>query len=149
MISLDVISLYPNIPQLEGKEACKIFLNQRSKKIPSTDWLIELKDLVLTGNNITFNNKHYIQKQGTDMGTKMTPDYANLFMGVLENNFLKDVNHMPFVWWRYIDDIFIIWTHGKDKWDEFFNYLNSAHTSIKFTATTSTNTFPFQTLRWS
>jgi hypothetical protein len=34
--------------------------------------------------NFTFNGDHYIQINGTAMGTKMAPSYANIFMGKLE-----------------------------------------------------------------
>ena len=23
--------------------------------------------------------------------------------------------HSPLIWWRYIDDIFLLWTHGEDR----------------------------------
>ena len=31
-------------------------------------------------------------------------------------------------------DVFIIWTHGKDKLEDFLDYINKAHETIKFTA---------------
>ena len=34
---------------------------------------------------------------------------------------------------KFIDDIFIIWTHGEEALVEFITYLNSLHPSIKFT----------------
>jgi len=39
----------------------------------------------------------------------------------------------PLVWWRYIDDIFMIWQHGEEKLKDFISQLNSCHPSIKFT----------------
>jgi hypothetical protein len=36
--------------------------------------------VVLRKNNITFNGDHYLQINGTAMGTKMAPSYANIFM---------------------------------------------------------------------
>ena len=41
---------------------------------------------------------------------------------------------MPLVWWRFIDDIFVIWTHGEPALLEFLDELNQFHTTIKFTA---------------
>jgi hypothetical protein len=35
-------------------------------------------------NNFTFDGNHYLQINGTAMGTKMAPSYANIFMGDLE-----------------------------------------------------------------
>jgi hypothetical protein len=39
----------------------------------------------------------------------------------------------PLVWMRYIDDMVMIWTHGRDQLDKFVKYLNDGHTTIKFT----------------
>ena len=39
----------------------------------------------------------------------------------------------PWLWWRYIDDIFLVWEHGDESLIEFIGYLNELHPSIKFT----------------
>jgi hypothetical protein len=44
--------------------------------------------LVLKNNNLTFEGNHYLQINGTAMGTKMAPPYANIFMGDLEERLL-------------------------------------------------------------
>ena len=67
------------------------------------------------------------------MGTKMAPAFANLFMGDLEQKILAQSPLKPLVWWRYIDDVFMIWPHGEEKLNEFVNLLNSSHETIKFT----------------
>ena len=36
------------------------------------------------------------------------------------------------VWWRYIDDIFMIWHHGKKNLTKFLDALNRCHPTIKF-----------------
>ena len=33
----------------------------------------------------------------------------------------------PYVWWRYLDDIFMIWTGNEDELREFIEYLNNLH----------------------
>ena len=48
---------------------------------PTPEVLTELMDLVLKNNVFEFNDKYYLQIQGTAIGTKMAPAYANLFMG--------------------------------------------------------------------
>ena len=86
-----------------------------------------------TLNNFSFNEEHYLQIQGTAMGTRMAPSYANLFMAKLEQDLAR-----PHTWWRYIDDIFAIWQHGRESLTTFLEQINSFHPSIKFTAETST-----------
>ena len=46
---------------------------------------------------------------------------------------LKGAKIKPYVWWRYLDDIFMIWTGNEDELREFIEYLNNLHRTIKFT----------------
>ena len=36
----------------------------------------------------------------------------------LERNFLASTSYKPFVWWRFIDDIFAIWNWGVERLHE-------------------------------
>ena len=89
--------------------------------------------MILTMNNFEFDNNHFIQIHATAMGTHMAPAYANLFMGDLEEKLLAQVPLKPYLWWRYIDDNFMVSTHGEDKLEDFINHINSLHSTIKFT----------------
>ena len=64
------------------------------------------------------------------MGTKMTPNYASLFMGKFEDK-LNQYHHQPLIWLRFLDDIVLIWEYSEDCLLAFIKYLNSAHPSIK------------------
>jgi hypothetical protein len=77
-------SLYTNIPHSDIIEACKEIWKSRSVKMPPTDCLVSMLTMVLKKNNFTFNGDHYLQINGTAIGTKMAPYYANIFMGKLE-----------------------------------------------------------------
>ena len=112
LVSMDVISLYTNIPHEDGIKACEEVWEARAVKDPPTQILINLLTLVLKCNNFEFNGKHYLQIQGTAMGTKMAPSYANIFIGRLERRLLQSVILKPFSWLRFIDDIDMKWTHG-------------------------------------
>ena len=102
--------------------------------VPSTAELCHLVRLTLTINCFFFGENHYLQDHGTAMGSRMAPSYANLFMGKLERKFLLTQDLKPRVWWRFIDDIFAIWTHGEQSLLRFIESLNRHHTTIKFTA---------------
>lgn len=65
--------------------------------------------------------------------TKCAPSYAVIFMGQLEEKFLRTRRLLPLVWWRYIDDIFMIWPHPLEELYSFVQALNNVHESIKFT----------------
>ena len=72
-----VISLatLTNIPHNEGIDACRHFLNTRDRNASSisTETLCDLKRMILTMKNFSFNDKHYLQTHGTAMGTRMSP----------------------------------------------------------------------------
>ena len=88
--------------------------------------------------NFEFNGTHYLQVQGTAMGTEMAPAYGNMFMGRLERQLLRSVTLRPFSWLRFIDDIDMKWSHGRETLTIFLDEANNFHPSIKFTAEIST-----------
>jgi hypothetical protein len=88
LVTMDITSLYTNIPHDEGIEACKEVWNNRKEHKPKTDSLVEPLEHVLKPNNFMFNGEHYLQLSGTAMGTKMALSYANIFIGRLERQIL-------------------------------------------------------------
>ena len=76
------------------------------------------------------------------MGTKMAPSYASLSVGKFEQEALAADPHSPLIWWRYIGDIFLLWTHGEDKLNDFITYLNNLQPTIKFTSSFSYHEIP-------
>ena len=55
----------------------------------------------------------------------------------------KDYVDKPFLWFKYIDDILMVWVHEREKLDCFIAYLNSIQPTIKFTSERSTTSIPF------
>ena len=106
LCTIDVVGLYPNIPHDEGLSALRKRLNERDKKDVSTDTLVELAELVLKNNIFNFNERTLKQKRGTAIGTKFALPCSILFMAELEGKKFEIVDNKPYLWWRYIDDIF-------------------------------------------
>ena len=143
LCTMDVVGLYPNIPHNEGLSALRKRLIERDKKDVSTGTLVVLAKLVLKNNIFNFNEKTLKQKRGTAIGTKFAPPYSILFMAELEEKILEIVDNKPYLWWRYIDDIFFIWEHGEEKLRNFVKTLNEIHPTIKFTAEWSQKSINF------
>lgn len=133
LVTLDVCSLYTNIPHKDGIEAVRQEY-ERSASDHSIDGatLATLLKLILQYNNFEFNDDHFVQVNGTSMGTKIGPNYANIFMGVLEKEFLSSQTLTPLFYKRYIDDIFLIWEHGEHALLSFITAFNNVHSSISF-----------------
>jgi hypothetical protein len=139
----DVSSLYTNIPFSEGIAATCEALTNSGHTSPPIDDLKALMNHVLTKNNFTFMGDHYLQIFGTSMGTRMAPSMACLFMSRLEEQMLAATPCRPWIWWRYIDDVFFIWNQGEESLHTFLNHINSFHSTIKFTSEFSHNQVNF------
>ena len=131
LVTLDVASLYTNIPNKEGCIAALAGLNgtRGGATNPSNTHLIKLLEKVPRCNNFNFHGRHFLQVGGTAMGTKVAPAYANTFMGWFEENHVYTYHQQPL-----LDDIFVIWQHDHSELDNFISYLNSRMPSIKFEA---------------
>ena len=55
----------------------------------------------------------------------------------------------PLVWFRFIDDVFSIWTHGQEKLDSFLEELNRCKSSLKFTYESSKTSIALLDLKLS
>ena len=64
-------------------------------------------------------------------------------MALLEEQLLEQTTLKPLVWFRFIDDIFFLWTFGPTKLQQFFDVCNSFDPHIKFKQTVSSTTIPF------
>ena len=130
LISMDVSSLYTNIPQEEGMEiVCKAYdsFHNYNPPIP-TRFLREMLGL---------------QTHGTAMGTKMAVSFANIFMAKIETTLIQHSETKPKEWRRYIDDIFSLWDSLEKDVDQFIEQANKFHPTIKFTAEISENEITF------
>ena len=94
-------------------------------------------NLVLKNNVFEFNEQFYLQTQGSAMGMKMAPAYANLFMGKLETHLINKASKHIHTWKRFIDDIFIIWTRTTDKFEQYmttkFTLQSNLHMKLVIT----------------
>ena len=64
----------------------------------------------------------------------MEPLYAIIFMNSLEEDILSNSLLKPLVWWRYIDDIFMVWEHWEEELKNSLETLSCYNPTIKFTA---------------
>ena len=147
--------MYTNIPThgpVGGLQAFEKALNRRpleEKSSVPTIFLLKLLEAVLEGNIFEFNGNYWKQTIGTAMGTRVAPTYANLFMGWLEENILSSWSNQqhpnPYLWRRYIDDVMFIWRGEVQELNNFIEFINQQHPSIKFLATfnVETRSIPF------
>ena len=140
--TLDVDNMYTNIDIEDGIRAIKekLGFEHNNKR---TLAIIALLELSLKNNDFIFNNDIFLQTCGTAMGKDYAPNYSNIFMAKWEMSALEKCVLKPKLFLRYLDDIFIIWPHGREAFQIFFETINTHHPSIKLKYTISNSSINF------
>lgn len=135
--TIDIDSLYTNIPIKEGIEAVReIFQKNPNPRRPDRQ-LIQLLYINLTKNDFEFNGKYYLQIHGTSMGKRLAPSYANIFMAKWETEVHEKCPIKPLIYLRFLDDIFGVWVHSEEEFKQYLNTLNTFYPTIKIKHTQS------------
>ena len=144
MVSYDVESLFTIIPLAETIDfACHYVYHSDISPPPFDEKHFKKLLWFATSGIFSFNGNLYKQTDGVSMGSPLGPTLANLFMCHLENNFVNSFHSKPLLYCRYIDDVMCIFK-DIDTCNSFFNFINTQHSSIKFTMQLeSNNCLPF------
>ena len=141
LVTIDVSSLYTNIPLFEGIEEVRNVLQDREDISVPTEFICRMLEQVLTANIFEFDQKLFLQKIGTAMGTVCAPPFANIFMNKIDillrelaRNIVKDNEDPIRLYKRFLDDIFMVWTGSVEDLQTFLKGINNLHPTIKFTA---------------
>ncbi len=113
ILCADVTALYPSIPISEGIYAVQQVCNHFHYLLDELPFLLDLLHWVLTSNYCTFDDKIYLQIQGTAMGTPVAVTFANIFLYYIETPIIQHINardDSELYYRRYIDDILAITT---------------------------------------
>ncbi|XP_069180137.1 uncharacterized protein [Procambarus clarkii] len=118
LFSMDVVSLYPNIPQREAA-----FFNVNKHKITELKeagiWRPPRRDLVeeailhvMRDTLLQSEGRVYRQIKGVAIGAPSSVATAEIFMHVAFDKLRTCRHDAPLIYYRYIDDIFGIMTEG-------------------------------------
>ena len=136
MASLDVESLFTNIPLEETIKVCwgSLYKNQELLSNINKNQFEKLLRVALWSNYFLFDGIVYQQVDGVAMGSPLGPSLANTFLAHYEQIWVDDFpnDFKPVYYKRYVDDIFVLFQslHHLEKFNE---YLNTKHAKIKFT----------------
>ena len=137
LVTADVVSMYNNFPHREGIETIiqhiKINMALLPENCPQPGTIQSFLDIILANNRFQYDDMFFQQIMGTAMGTICAPPYASIFMHKIENQILNHAPHSILFWRRFIDDCFLIFTHGEDKLLEVLAFMNVMHPTIKYT----------------
>lgn len=136
LVTMDVESLYTNIDHQEGLSALSHYLSGAGDTVPS-EFLLQLTDWVIHHNVFLFMDELYLQKIGVPMGSCFSPNYACLFLGLWESQYILNACN-PFyeciTWYgRYIDDACMVFNGSEAQLLDFHRYVNSINPNIRLT----------------
>jgi len=127
LVSFDVVSLFTMVP-------IKTAMEQIERDFPLD--IAKLFRHCLTTTYFQWQGEFYEQNDGVAMGSPLSPVIAKYFMETFEVNALDTASKKPKCWFRYVDDTFVVWSHGEDKLLRFLVHLNSLNPRIQFTMET-------------
>ena len=68
------------------------------------------------------------------MGTRLAPALATIYIGDFEEDYLHTSQKKNILWVRDIDDVFKIWSHSLEDFEEYLDKLNLIRPKNHFTA---------------
>ncbi len=142
MLSFDVRSLFTRVPVQETLEIVERRLEEL-RLLPDNPLaaitsmtnraIMALLNLLLSECYFVWQDGLYKQVSGLPMGGRLSPILANLFMEDLEHRVLCSATILPKIYFRYVDDIFIVWDCTVGLVQEFLALLNVQHKDIELT----------------
>ena len=133
----------PQYPTWESIETMREYLEIRSDKSILSNSLCDFATIILKNEYFENGELKYHQKRDFFVGSKFASPYSNLFMAELGKIIFQNSEVKPFLWLRYLDEIFYIWTQGFQKLNKLFNCVNSLNPTVKFTMNYSTTEINF------
>ena len=135
-ITIDVTDLYTMIPQEGGIKAIKNLMEISGlKQIDGVkrEIILALARFVMTNNYFYLDGTYYKQIRGGAMGSPLTLTLANAYMYFVERPISKWANRTGSLYYRYIDDLFIMSNIHADILKDLVRFWNRLDTNIKLT----------------
>ena len=133
IVTGDVSALYTNMIHDRTLSCVKDIFKKYPESLRPDKHLMELLKITLKNNDFEFNGKTYLQTCGTPMGKVYAPALANIYMLEFDEKATNGFKTKPLLFFRYLDDIFFIWTGSLEELLEYETYLNSLIPGIKIT----------------
>lgn len=136
LMSLDIVNMYANIPNLETVDIVEQnLLHVNSIPPDEVNEILILLRLTLKQSYFTFNNKVYTQECGLPMGSPLSGILASIFMDAWEDSFLNKhvLKDVILDWSRYVDDVFLIYDNRFITDTLILECANNEHHNIIFT----------------
>ena len=124
LVTADVTSLYTNMTIDRMVETVREAFRRSPVAGRPDDHLIALLEYTLKHNDFTFNGEVFLQICGTAMGKSYAPSLADLYLEFFDQQARTGHRVAPLLYFRYIDDVFLVWTSTVEELLDFQSFLN-------------------------
>jgi hypothetical protein len=135
LVTGDITALYTNMDIDRTLTVTKQTLAANPNPNRPDNELMELLELTMKNNDFRFNNDIFLQIFGTAMGKPYAPSLANIYLIDFDDKAMNTFRIKPKLYYRFLDDIFFVWTGTRTELTEYENYLNTLIPDIKITLT--------------
>ena len=119
LVTADVVGHYPSILHSKDPEIPKEQLDSFDEKSIRIEDLIRMAEFIFRNYSSEFSSNVKHQISGTADGITFAPPYTCTYMDYIDNQFLKNEQILPWIWFRYIDDVFFITKASERELDGF------------------------------
>ena len=100
LVSFDIANMFSNIDNKSGLDALKSVLLRRSTNTPPVKCILEGLELCLTCNNSIFNNRNFLQTDGTAQEPHMSCSNSDIAASKFDTTALQ-YHFQPSLWKRF------------------------------------------------
>jgi GIY-YIG catalytic domain len=137
LVTGDVSALYTNMKLDRVMTATREALRKHPEPDRPDAHLLRLLELTLKNNDFEFNGQFYLQICGTAMGKTYAPGLADIYLEQFDEKARTGYHIKPLLFYRFLDDIFFVWTGSMEELKEYEQYLNSLIDGITITLCSS------------
>jgi len=135
--------MYGNIPVHETLDITRNILVKNKIDERKITQIMNILQTITGQNYFQFNNKYYKQTNGLPMGNPLSGTLAEVFINHLEQNYIfhesNKLRHNITYWYRYVDDILMLFKGTQRQLMNLHNYINKIHGNLEFTIEVENN----------
>ncbi len=92
-----------------------------------------LLELMVKDFFFVYHGQLYKQISGLPMGNRLSPIFSNIFMKDLKEKVLRETRILPNIYYRFVDNIFILYNSAECRLDQLLQDFNQQHEDIHLT----------------
>ena len=143
LVTGDVCALYTNMRIDRTLDATRQALSKHPVNGRPDAHLMKLLEITLRNNDFVFDKEVFLQICGTAMGKTYAPGLADIYLEEFDHVATTGYQVIPLFFFRFIDDIFFIWTGTLDQLREYETFLNNIIPGITVTLNVSPTSVNF------